>query len=123
MDAISPEQRGLAILAHLSGLAGYLVPLGGVLVPIVLWIVNSDSPVIVTLAKQALLLNIMVFIAFSILVVLWFTLILIPFVIIAWILLGIVAVVLPIVGALKAANGIYYKYPVVGISPYFEEAW
>ena len=123
MYAISPEERGLAVLAHLSGLSSYVVPLGGVLVPIVVWMVNKDSPVIVSIAKQALLLNIMVYIAFGILLILWLTLILIPFAIVSWILLSIVAVVLPIVGALKASSGLYYKYPVVGISPYFGEAW
>ena len=32
-STIPPETRGMAMLTHLSGLAGYLVPLGGVVVP------------------------------------------------------------------------------------------
>jgi uncharacterized Tic20 family protein len=31
--------------------------------------------------------------------------------------LGVVAVALPIIGAIKANQGEYYRYPVVGTSP------
>ena len=116
-DTISAEERGLAALTHLSGLSGYIIPLGGVIVPIILWVVKSDSPVISSIAKQALLLNVVVFLTFSALAVLWITIILIPLVILAWIALGIVALALPILGAVKASEGTYYKYPVVGIDP------
>jgi uncharacterized Tic20 family protein len=101
----------------LSGLAGYIIPLGGVIVPIILWVVKSDSPVISSIAKQALLLNVVVFLLFSALAVLWITIILIPLVILAWIALGLVAIVLPVVGAVNASDGSYYRYPVVGIEP------
>ena len=116
-DTISAEERGLAVITHLSGLAGYIIPLGGVIVPIIIWVVKSDSPVISSIAKQALLLNVVVFLTFSALAVLWITIILIPLVILAWIVLGVVAIALPIVGAVKASEGTYYKYPVVGIEP------
>ena len=111
---IAPEQRGLAAVTHLSGLAGYIVPLGGVVVPIVIWVIKSDSPIIVKIAKQALLLNVAVFVTIAVTALLWLTVILIPFVILLWILLGIAAVVIPIVGAIRASDGTYYRYPVVG---------
>ena len=117
IDSISAEERTLAALTHLSGLAGYVIPLGGAIVPIIIWVVKSDSPVISSIAKQALLLNIAVFLASLVFAVLCITVILIPVSIIAWIVLGIAAVVLPIVGAVKASDGIYYRYPLVGITP------
>ncbi len=49
--------------------------------------------------------------------VLWITIILIPLVVLFWIALGIAAVALPIVGAIKASQGDYYRYPVVGLPP------
>jgi hypothetical protein len=55
--SISQEERGLAIMTHLSGLAGYIIPLGGVIVPIIIWVVKKESAVISSIAKQALLLN------------------------------------------------------------------
>ena len=48
---------------------------------------------------------------------LWLTLILIPLVILFWCVLGAMALVLPIVGAVKASQGDYYQYPVVGLPP------
>ena len=117
MPTIPPEERTLAALTHLSGLAGYVIPLGGAIVPLVLWIVKSDSPIISSLAKQALLLNVIVFVLIAGTAILWITLILIPLVILFWVALGLAAIVLPIVGAVRAMDGVYYRYPLVGLEP------
>ncbi len=114
---ITPDDRTLAALTHLSGLAGYAVPLGGIIVPIVIWAVKSDSPTIVAIAKQAITLNVVVFLAIAVTVVLWLTVILIPLVLLFWFALAVVGVALPIVGAIKASQGEYYRYPVVGVEP------
>jgi len=116
--SIDPAERGLASLTHLSGLAGYIIPFGGAIVPIIIWIVKKDSPVISTIAKQALLLNLVMFLLGSVLVVLFFTIILIPLVILCSIALSIAAIALPIIGAVKASDGRYYKSPVVGLQPW-----
>ena len=114
---ISPEERTLAALTHLSGLSGYIIPLGGVIVPIIIWIVKKDVPLISAIARQAVLLNVAVFVAIALTAVLWLTLILIPAVVLFWCLLGIAAIALPIIGAIKANGGVYYRYPVVGSNP------
>lgn len=114
---IAPEERTLAAWAHLSGLSGYLVPLGGVLVPIIIWIAKKDSRVVSSIAKQAILLNIAVFLAIAVTAILWITIILIPVVVLFWVALGFAAIALPIVGAIRAWDGTYYRYPLVGISP------
>lgn len=113
---IAPEERPLAAVAHLSGLAGYIIPLGGLLVPVVIWIVKSESRVISTVAKQALLLNVIVWILGIALVIPFVTIILMPVAVLGWIGLGLVAIVLPIVGAIKASDGVYYRYPLVGLT-------
>ena len=84
---------------------------------IIIWVLKRDSPVISSIAKQALLLNVIVFLTCIVLAVLLLTIVLIPLVILAWIALGLVAIILPIVGAVKASDGAYYTYPVVGIRP------
>ena len=117
LPAISPEERTLAALTHLSGLAGYIIPLGGVLVPIIIWIVKSDSKIVSTIAKQALILNVAVFVLVAATALLWLTVILIPAVILFWVLLALAAIALPIVGAIKAYEGTYFRYPVVGMTP------
>jgi uncharacterized Tic20 family protein len=115
--AIAPEDRTLAALTHLSGLSGYIVPLGGILVPILIWMTKKDSPIIASIAKQAILLNVTVFILICTGVVLFFTVLLIPVVVIGWVVLGLAAVALPIIGAIRANDGRYYRYPVVGTTP------
>ena len=115
--AIAPEDRGLASMTHLSGLAGYIIPLGGVLVPIIIWLVKKDSPIISGIARQAILLNVVAFCLIIACVVAMFTVILIPFSILALVVIGLAAVALPIVGAVKANGGVYYRYPVVGSNP------
>ena len=115
--SIAPEERMLAGLTHLSGLAGYLIPLGGVLVPIVIWAVKKDSRIISSIARQALMLNVVVFVLLVVSVLMWLTIILIPVMWLFAALLGIVAVVLPIIGAIKAFDGHYYRNPIVGSAP------
>jgi uncharacterized protein len=115
--SISPEERMLAALTHLSGLAGYVIPFGGVLVPIIIWIVKKDSPVVSTIAKQAILLNLVVFLVIAGTLILLLTIILIPLLVLMWVILGLAAIALPIVGAIKANDGWYYRYPVVGLTP------
>lgn len=116
-DTITAEDRTLAALTHLSGLAGYILPLGGVLVPLVIWSVKRESAEIAGIAKQAILLNILVFLTVVATAVLWITIILIPVVVLFWMVLGAVALVLPVVGAVKASQGDYYRYPLVGLPP------
>jgi uncharacterized Tic20 family protein len=86
-------------------------------VPIIIWVVKKESAVISSIAKQALLLNVAIFVLFCAVSILWITIILIPFVIVAYIVLGLVAIALPIIGAVKASEGVYYRYPVVGVEP------
>ncbi len=114
---IAPEDRTFAALTHLSGLSGYVIPLGGVLVPIIIWMTRRDSPVISSIAKQAVFLNVVAFIVVGISAVLLLTIILIPVIILFWCVLAVVVVALPVVGAIKANQGIYYRYPVIGIAP------
>ena len=115
--AIAAEERTLAALTHLSGLSGYIIPLGGVVVPIIIWAVKSDSRVIASVAKQAVLLNFVVFFLIAGTVLLWLTVVLIPLVILFWVALGLAAIALPIIGAIRAFEGTYYRYPVIGITP------
>jgi len=115
--AIAPEERGMAAITHLSGLAGYVIPFGGVLVPIIIWMMKKDSPVISTIAKQAILLNVIAFLCIGVLIALALTIILIPVAIIGGVVLFFAAIVLPIVGAIKASDGTYYRYPVIGLIP------
>ena len=115
--SIGPEERGLAAITHLSGLAGYIIPFGGVLVPIIIWMVKKDSEIISSIAKQAILLNVIAFLMIGVVVVFVLTIILIPVAMLLSFALFLGAIALPIIGAVKASDGTYYRYPVVGIVP------
>ena len=114
---IAPEERGMAIITHLSGLAGYIVPFAGVIIPTIIWITRKDEPVISAIARQAVLLNVGVFVAFICGMMLALTLVLIPALIIAAIVIFVAMVALPVYGAIMANRGTYYRYPIVGANP------
>ena len=114
---IAVEDQSLAIMTHLAGLAGYVIPLGGVIVPIVIWVVKSENRTIAAIAKQAVLLNVIVFLLSLLLIAPALTVILIPLSIIGWLALALAALALPVVGAIKAADGEFYSYPGLGIRP------
>jgi len=112
------------VVAHLSGLAFYLIPFGGIIAPIVLIFAKNDSPVISSIARQALYLNIAVFLGECVTgflaLFLWATVIGIPLAILLGLvgsLIGLAALVLPIVGAVKVSSGEYFRYPLVGRYP------
>ncbi len=97
------------MLLHLSQLANFLVPLGGLIVPIVIWQVKKTElpgidvhgKIVVNWIISALLYGIGCFILF-------FLLIGIPMLV----ALGIIAIIFPIVGGIKANNGEAWKYPL-----------
>jgi uncharacterized Tic20 family protein len=88
-----------------------------VIVPIIIWMVKKDNPIISAIARQAILLNVIVFCLILVSFILWITIILIPLMIALACLLALVAIAIPVVGAVKASSGIYYRYPVVGSTP------
>lgn len=87
------------------------------IVPIIIMFSKSESPVISTIAKQALILNIACFLSFIPIVILFLTVILIPVAVVAAIAVSIAAIALPVIGAVKAGDGYYFRYPLVGQYP------
>jgi uncharacterized Tic20 family protein len=94
---------------HLIALCGFVIPFGNVLGPLVLWLIKKDSmPLVDRHGKEALNFQITVLIAAIASALLMF--ILIGFVLL--IVVGIGALVLTIMAAVKVANGeLDYKYP------------
>ena len=73
------EQRVWAALAHLSGLCTYLVPLGGIIAPILLILAKDSDPIVRSIAKQALYLNVAALLMVIPITVMAITIIGIPF--------------------------------------------
>ncbi len=98
------------MFAHLSGLLMYTgIPFGNILAPFVIWLMNKDTmPFVDDQAKEAFnfQLTIMLYL---------FASGVLCFVLIGFVFLPIVAVfhlVASIVAALKAQQGIAYRYPM-----------
>ena len=112
--SVPADDRLMTAMGHLSGYGGYVIPIGGVLIPILLIMTAEDGGTVKAAAKQALALNVFVYIMAVGLIALWFTIVLIP---LAWAItaaLSLVALVMPAIGALQAANGSLCVYPFIG---------
>ena len=107
--------RTWAMALHLSVFASYIVPIAGVVAPIVIWQVKkAEFPEIdlhgKIVANYLITLLIYGFLGF----LLCFCFVGIPLLI----ALGIAAIILPIVGAVKASNGEAWPYP--GVITFFK---
>ena len=116
---ISADQRQWAMFAHLSAIVGGLLTghLGGfgcVLGPLIIWAVKKDTmPFVADQAKEALNFNISVGIVLFVLFLLGIGTLGIGFILTAP-LMGIVciaALVFIIIAAVKANEGVAYRYP------------
>ncbi|MBE9158669.1 DUF4870 domain-containing protein [Nodosilinea sp. LEGE 06152] len=105
----SPESRMWAMLAHLSALSGFVIPFGNIIGPLLIWLVKRDEMSFVAdQGKEALNFNISMTIYMLVSGVLIFVLIGIPLIIV----LGIAWLVLSILAAVKANEGVAYRYPL-----------
>ena len=104
-----PDQRQWAMFAHLSALAGLVMPFGSILGPLIVWLIKKDTmPLVNDQGKEAL--NFQIFLAIVYVV----GIITSVFVIGIFILLAgwILAIVFRIQGAMTANRGEPYRYPL-----------
>jgi uncharacterized Tic20 family protein len=103
------QTRQWAFFLHISILAGFVVPIVGLVIPIAIWqLKKAELPEIDVHGKNAVNWIISALIYAAVCVLLSFVIIGIPLLII----LGVVAVVVPIVAGIKANNGEIWKYPL-----------
>jgi uncharacterized Tic20 family protein len=106
---VDQQTRRWAMLLHLSQLANFALPTAGLVLTILIWqIKKSELPVIDAHGKVVLNWLISALIYGVACVILHFALIGWPLMMV----LGILAVVFPIIGAVKANNGELWKYPL-----------
>ena len=102
------EDKQWGLFAHLSSLAGLIIPFGNILGPLIIWQVKKDTlPFAADQGKEALNFNITMAIAAIISGLL--TLVLIGFLLLP--LVGLAWLVFTVLGAIKANNGEAYRYP------------
>lgn len=119
--APSAEERQWAMFAHLSALLGAILTgaFGGgwgcFIGPLVIWLVKKDTmPFVNDQGKEALNFNITVAIAAVVLVLISVMTLGIGLIIAVplWIIIGIGWLVFTIIAAIKANEGVLYRYPL-----------
>ena len=119
VDGIPADQRQWAMFAHLSALAGGLLTstFGGwgfFLGPLVIWLMKKDTmPFVEDQAKEALNFNITVSALLLICIILGFATLMVGFLILVpvMVVIGIGALVSIVIAAIKANEGVAYRYP------------
>ena len=102
------DERTWGMLAHLTAFSGFLIPLGSVIAPLIVWLIKRDqSEFVADQGKEALNFNLSVLLAGVVCGIL------------VWIFIGILLGValffywlaMTIVAAIKANEGMRYRYP------------
>ena len=102
------ETNQWAMFIHFSILAGWIVPIGGLIVPIILWQLKKDE-LPGTVAHAHVVLNWIVTSLVYALICFILTIVVIG--IFGFIALGLATVIFAIVGGIKANNGELWEYP------------
>ncbi len=99
----------MGMLCHLLALSGYIIPLGNVLGPLIIWLLKKDTSAFVDdQGKESLNFQITVLIAVLVATatcLIGIGVVLLPAV-------GILSLVFVIIAAVKANSGERYRYPV-----------
>jgi uncharacterized protein len=106
------EERMWAMLCHLSSFLT-IFPGANVIAPLVLWMIKRDaSPLVADQGKEVLNFQITMLIFYAVMVACFVTVILFPLGLTLVVLLPLWHLVLTIIGAIKAYDGQYYRYPL-----------
>lgn len=108
-DPLQKQTNQWALIMHLSLLAGWLVPLAGLIAPIVVYLLKKDTlPGLVP--HGHVIFNWMVsFIIYALIGGLLSVILIGVPILIA---LALVSLIFPIIGAIKASDGVVWSYPL-----------
>ncbi|MBC8108559.1 MAG: DUF4870 domain-containing protein [Anaerolineae bacterium] len=105
---LDKDARLWGMLAHLSALAGYIIPLGNFVGPLIVWMMKKQEyPFVDDQGKESLNFQITVLLALLLLsptVCIGIGLIILPIV-------GVAALIFIIIAGIKANEGVAYRYP------------
>ncbi len=108
-EVLNKEERTWGLFAHFSAFAGFFIPFGNILGPLVVWLIKKDESAFVNdQGKEALNFQISITIYLAISAFLIVLLIGIPLLV----LLFFLDLILVIVAGIKANDGIRYRYPM-----------
>lgn len=107
-ETLSKDERLWGMLCHLLAFSGYIIPFGNVLGPLVIWMIKKDEmPFVDDQGKESLNFQLTMLIAIIISAIL--TIVLIGFLLLG--ILIIFQIIVIIMAAIKANDGVKYRYP------------
>ena len=108
-DSNERESRQWSMFLHLSVLTGFIVPLAGLVAPIVIWQMKKDDSPKLDMHGKIMVNWVLSMILYMIVsVVLSFVVIGLPMLL----ALVVLNIVFPIIGGIKANNGETWRYPL-----------
>jgi hypothetical protein len=114
-NQMEQQTRQMALWLHLSQFAGYLVPLAGMIVPILIWqLKKAELPGIDAHGKNVVNWILSELIYAGVCSILVFVAIGVPM----FFALAVASIIFPIIGAIKGNNGEVWKYPLA--IPFFK---
>ncbi|MGB0370806.1 MAG: DUF4870 domain-containing protein [Opitutales bacterium] len=107
---ISKEEKTWSLFAHLSPLLSYIgIPLINIIAPLIIWQIKKDEMSFVAInAKECLNFQI----SMTIYALICIPLVFVGIGVLLLMVLGVVALILSIIAAIKANNGELYRYPL-----------
>jgi uncharacterized protein len=109
IDENSHDERLWAMFCHLSAFAGFIIPFGNIIGPLVVWSIKRDRyPLVDDQGKEAINFQISMIIYYLTAFILVFVLIGIPLLI----ALFFFSLIITVVAAIKANEGVRYRYPL-----------
>lgn len=109
VNQVSSDERTWALFCHLSAFAGFVIPFGNIIGPIVVWAIKRDQyPLVDDQGKEAINFQISMFIYYIAAALLVLVLIGIPLLI----ALFFFKLIMTVVAAIKANEGVRFRYPL-----------
>ena len=102
------DARTWAMVCHIAAFAGFLIPFGSIIGPLVVWLLKKEShPFVDEQGREAVNFQITILLLFVLagfLCLLFIGFLLLP-------VIGIYALIMTIIGAVRSNDGISYRYP------------
>ncbi len=109
IDDFSHNERTWAMICHLSAFTGFIIPFGSIIGPLIVWSVKKDQyPLVDDQGRESLNFQISSLIYLVISALLIFIAVGIPLLVVVFFF----RLILTVVAAIKANEGIPYRYPL-----------
>jgi uncharacterized Tic20 family protein len=102
------DERTWGMLCHISALAGFVIPFGNIIGPLIIYSMKKDEyPFVADQGRESLnfQISVMVYLLMA------FLLLLLVFGILFIIVIPVLSFILTVIAAVRANDGEYYRYP------------